>query len=90
MPEGDPKDFLIAYGYAMVQTTVQVLKQCGDDLSRENVMRQAASLKDFTPPLLLPGIHIRTSATNFFPIRQAQLSKFNGKSWQLFGPVLGD
>lgn len=90
MPEGDPKDFLIAYGYVMAQTTVQVLKQCGDDLSRANVMRQAAALNDFTPPMLLPGIHIRTTPTNFFPIRQAQLSRFDGKSWQLFGPILGD
>jgi branched-chain amino acid transport system substrate-binding protein len=90
MPDGDPKDFLIAYGYAMAQTTVQVLKQCGDDLSRANVMRQAAALNDFTPPMLLPGIRIRTSPTNFFPIRQAQLSKFDGKSWQLIGKVLGD
>jgi branched-chain amino acid transport system substrate-binding protein len=90
MPDGDPKDFLIAYGYAMVQTTAQVLKQCGDDLTRANVMRQAASLKDFTTPTMLPGIRINTSASNFFPIRQAQLSKFDGKSWQLFGQVLGD
>jgi branched-chain amino acid transport system substrate-binding protein len=90
MPEGDPKDFLIAYGYAMVQTTAHVLEQCGDNLTRENVMKQAASIRDFAPPLLLPGIKINTSATNFFPIRQAQLSKFDGRSWQLTGPVLGE
>ena len=89
-PGADINDFLVAYGYSVVQTLVQVLKQCGGDLSRENVMRQAANLKDLELPLLLPGIRINTSPTNFFPIRQAQLARFDGKSWQLFGSVLGD
>jgi branched-chain amino acid transport system substrate-binding protein len=88
--DADINDFLIAYGYSVVQTLVQVLKQCGDDLTRENVMRQAANLKDLELPLLLPGIRINTSPTNFFPIRQAQLSRFDGQSWQLFGDVIGD
>ena len=88
--DADINDFLIAYGYSVVQTLVQVLKQCGDDLTRENVMRQAANLKELEVPLLLPGIRINTSPTNFFPIRQAQLSRFDGKSWQLFGDVVGE
>jgi branched-chain amino acid transport system substrate-binding protein len=66
---------------------VQVLKQCGDDLSRQNVMKQAANLKDFDPGLLLPGIKINTGAIDFAPIDQLQLMRFTGKSWQLFGPV---
>jgi branched-chain amino acid transport system substrate-binding protein len=90
MPEADPKDFLVAYGYAMVQTTAHVLQQCGDDLTRENVMKQATSIQDFASPLMLPGIHVRTSPANYFPIRQAQLAKFDGKSWQLMGSVIGE
>ena len=64
------------------------LKQCGNDLSRENIMRQAANLKDLELPLLLPGIKVNTSPTNYSPIRQMQLATFNGESWELFGGVL--
>ena len=67
---------------------VQVLKQCGNDLSRENVMKQAANLKDLELPLLLPGMTINTSPTNFSPIRQMQLASFNGTSWELFGEIV--
>ncbi|HEV8259123.1 MAG TPA: ABC transporter substrate-binding protein [Burkholderiales bacterium] len=88
-PEGDIKDGLNVYGYAVAQTLVQVLKQCGDDLTRENVMRQAANLKNFEVPVLLPGIRINTSATDFYPIEQVQLARFDGKRWVLFGGVLG-
>jgi branched-chain amino acid transport system substrate-binding protein len=77
-----------AYGYTVAQTLVQVLKQCGDDLTRENVMKQAADLKQLVLPMLLPGIKISTSQTDFAPIKQMQLIKFNGKTWELFGPVL--
>ncbi len=77
-----------AYGYTVAQTLVQVLKQCGDDLTRENVMKQAANLKQLVLPMLLPGIKISTSPTDFAPIKQMQLIKFNGKTWELFGPVL--
>jgi branched-chain amino acid transport system substrate-binding protein len=63
-------------------------KQCGDDLTRENVMRQAANLKDFTSDVLLPGIKINTSPTDFFPIEQMQLMRFNGESWELFGEII--
>jgi branched-chain amino acid transport system substrate-binding protein len=65
-----------------------VLKQCGDDLSRGNVMRQAANLKDLALPMLLPGIRINTSPTSFFPIHQMTLQRFDGKRWVLFGPVI--
>jgi branched-chain amino acid transport system substrate-binding protein len=68
---------------------VQVLKQCGSDLTRANVMKQAASLKNFNPGLLLPGITINTSASNFAPISQLQLIRFKNKTSQRFGPVMG-
>ena len=67
---------------------MQVLKQCGDDLTRDNVMKQAASLKSLTHPMLLPGITINTSATDFAPIKQMQMQKFNGERWELFGPIM--
>src|SRR5207247_8681137 len=69
------------------QTLVQVLKQCGSDLSRENIMKQAASLKNLELPLLLPGIKINTSATDFAPIEQEQLARFDGERWVLFGEL---
>jgi hypothetical protein len=69
---------------------VQVLKQCGDDLSRENVMKQAASLNNVSLPLFLPGLKIDTSPTDFRSFRQLQLAKFDGKQWVLFGEVIGD
>jgi branched-chain amino acid transport system substrate-binding protein len=67
---------------------VQVLKQCGDNLTRENVMKQAASLKDFAPDTLLPGVKINTSATDFYPIEQLQMMRFKDQKWELFGPVI--
>jgi branched-chain amino acid transport system substrate-binding protein len=85
------KEFVDAnatYAFAAASTMVQVLKQCGADLSRDNVMKQAASVKDFEPPMVLPGMRINTSPTNFSPIRQMQLAKFDGQSWQLFGDLL--
>ena len=78
------------YGYGAATTMVQVLKQCGNDLSRENVMRQAANLKDFHAPLLYPGITLNTSPTNHSPIRQLQLQRFNGEGWDPIGDVLSD
>jgi branched-chain amino acid transport system substrate-binding protein len=69
-------------------TLVQVLKQCGDDLTRENVMKQTASLHDFTLPMLLPGVTINTSPTDFAPIKRVQMGRFDGERWQLFGPLL--
>jgi branched-chain amino acid transport system substrate-binding protein len=67
---------------------VQVLKQCGDELTRENVMRQAANFKDFELGLLLPGIKINTSPTDYFPVEQMQMSRFNGEHGELFGAVI--
>jgi branched-chain amino acid transport system substrate-binding protein len=78
------------YGFADAATLIQVLKQCGDDLSRENILRQAANIKDFALPMGLPGIKINTSAGNFHPVRQAQLATFNGESWELFGELISD
>ncbi|HYC12895.1 MAG TPA: ABC transporter substrate-binding protein, partial [Stellaceae bacterium] len=88
MPEADLKDNNYPYGMMVAITMVQVLKQCGDDLSRENIMKQAASIKNLEMPMLLPGITINTSATDFAPIKQMQLQRFDGKSWELFGDVI--
>jgi hypothetical protein len=75
--------------YGNAQTLVQVLKQCGDNLTRENVMKQAANLKNFESGVLLPGIKINTSATDFAPIESVQLARFDGKEWARFGEILG-
>ena len=88
-PDADKSDASTVYAYAVARTMVQVLKQCGNDLTRSNIMKQAASLKNFEPGLLLPGITINTSASNFAPIAQLQLIRFEGKTWQRFGPITG-
>jgi ABC-type branched-subunit amino acid transport system substrate-binding protein len=87
-PEGNRADSLVMSGFNSAQTLVQVLKQCGDNLTRENVMRQAANLKDFRTTNLLPGITINTSPIDFAPIKQVQLRRFKGERWELFGPTL--
>jgi branched-chain amino acid transport system substrate-binding protein len=87
-PEGNVIDASNAYGYLAAQTLVQVLKQCGDDLTRENVMKQATSLKDFAPGLLLPGIKMSTAPNDYFLFEQLQLVRFNGTTWVPFGDVL--
>jgi branched-chain amino acid transport system substrate-binding protein len=79
-----------AYGFGAAATMVQVLRQCGNDLSRENIMRQAANLKDFHAPLLVPGVTINTSPTNHSPIRQLRLATFNSEGWDPIGDVLSD
>ena len=86
-PAGNKLDAATVYGYGVAQTLVQVLKQCGDDLTRANVMKQAASLKDFHPDTLLPGIKINTSPTDFAPIKQLQMMRFKGREWELFGAI---
>jgi branched-chain amino acid transport system substrate-binding protein len=86
-PEGDRTSTFTVYGYLAAQTFVQVIKQSGDDLTRENVMKQAANLKNFQLGMLLPGITINTSPTDFAPIKQMQMEKFSGEKWELFGPV---
>jgi branched-chain amino acid transport system substrate-binding protein len=88
-PEGNVKDNNNTYGYAVAQTLVQVLKQCGDNLTRENVMKQAANLKDLQLDIMLPGIKIGTSPTDFAPIQAEQLVRFDGKEYKRFGEIVG-
>ncbi len=87
-PDGDKTSTNTVYGYLTAQTLVQVLKQCGDNLTRENVMKQAANLKNLEFGMLLPGIKINTSPNDFAPVKQLQIERFNGESWELFGPVM--
>ena len=87
-PEGDRTDFYNVYAYATAQTLVQVLKQCGDDLTRENLVRQAANLKNLELPILIPGIRINTGPHDYSPIEQMQLQRFDGKQWVLFGDII--
>ena len=87
-PEGDKDDGANIYAYLAAQTLVQVLEQCGNNLSRENIMHQAASLHDLELPLLLPGIRINTSPTDYRPIKQMQPVRFNGRNWDLFGSLI--
>lgn len=87
-PDADRNDGFVVYGYTVAQTMVHVLKQCGDDLTRENVMKQAASIKDLSLDGLLPGITIKTSATDFAPIEQLRLEKLQGQTWHLFGDII--
>jgi len=88
-PDGSLDDWINVYSQGMAQAMVQTLKQAGDDLSRENVMRQAANLKDLELPSLLPGIRINTGPTDYYPIEQLRLNRFDGKQWVLFGDVIG-
>ena len=87
-PEANKLDGSVVYGYGAAQTLAKVLEMCGDDLTRANVMKQAASLKDFTPDTLLPGVKINTSATDFAPIEQLQMQRFKGEKWELFGDII--
>jgi branched-chain amino acid transport system substrate-binding protein len=87
-PGGDKKSSFPAYAYAVTSTLVEVLKRAGDNLTRENVMKQAAGLKGVEIPLLVPGIKINTSATDFYPIQSVKLSRFKGQTFELFGNVL--
>jgi len=87
-PEGDRLDSGTVVGYGVAQTLVHVLKQCGDDLTRENIMKQAANVKGFRTEVLLPGISLNTSPTDFAPIDQLQLMRFKGEKWELFGDVI--
>ncbi len=89
-PEGDKSNGQNAYGFLAAQVLQKVLEQCGDDLSRENIMKQAANLKDLKFGLLFDGISINTSPTNYFPITQMQLIRFNGESFDKIGPVMSE
>jgi len=86
-PEGNTSDLFNVYGYSAAQTLVYVLKECGNDLSRANLMKQAAIIKNLSLPMLLPGITINTSPTDFYPIEQLQLGRFDGERWVLFGKI---
>ncbi len=87
MPGADKADSGTVYGYGAAQTLHKALEMAGDNLTRENVMKQAASLKNFTPDMLLPGVTINTSATDFAPVQQLQMMRFSGGKWELFGEV---
>jgi ABC-type branched-subunit amino acid transport system substrate-binding protein len=87
-PEGNKLDGSVVVGYGVSQTLVKVLQMCGDNLTRENIMKQAASLKDFRTEVLLPGIKINTGPDDFAPISQLQLMKFKGEKWELFGDIV--
>jgi branched-chain amino acid transport system substrate-binding protein len=87
-PEGNPSDNLSVYAYSVSRTLEQVLKQCGDDLTRENVMKQAASMKGFEVDTLLPGVKISTGPNDYAPIQAVQLAKFDGKTYVRFGQIL--
>ncbi|WP_375778118.1 ABC transporter substrate-binding protein [Bradyrhizobium sp. ma5] len=88
MPGVNKADQGYVSSYMATQTLVEVLRRCGYDLSRANVMRQAANLRDFEVDVLLPGIKVNTSATDFFPVEQLQMRRFDGRVWELFGPVM--
>jgi branched-chain amino acid transport system substrate-binding protein len=87
-PEADRADASVMYAYTVAQGLVYVLKNCGDDLTRENIMKQAAAIKNLELPGLLPGIKVNTSATDFAPISSVQLMKFKGQTWDRFGEII--
>jgi len=87
-PEGDKNDQLNAFGPTQAGVVVHVLKACGDELTREKVMKQAANTHELSLPMLLPGITVNTTPTDFAPVKQVQLARFNGERWELFGPIL--
>ena len=89
-PNGNLADGSNVFGYSVATLMSIVLKQCGDDLTRANVMKQAANLKDVDLPMLLPGIKVNTSASDFYPLQSVQLQKFEGETWKLFGDVLSN
>jgi branched-chain amino acid transport system substrate-binding protein len=88
IPGADKTDGGYVYGYGAAQTLAKVIEMCGDDLTRANVMKQAASLKDFTPDTLLPGVKLNTTDTDFAPIAQLQMQRFKGQKWELFGDII--
>ncbi|MGY3588396.1 branched-chain amino acid transport system substrate-binding protein [Bradyrhizobium sp. USDA 4341] len=89
-PDGDRKSLFTVYGYSAAELLVRVLQQCGDDVSRDNIMRQAASLKDVKLDLLLPGLAINTSRTDYRVIKQFRMMRFTGERWEPFGPIVAD
>ncbi len=90
MSTAERDDARVVNGFGVAATMVHVLMQCGPDLSRKNIMYQAANIKDLKLPMLLPGVKINTSPSNYHPIRKMQLASFNGSNWELFGDLLGN
>jgi branched-chain amino acid transport system substrate-binding protein len=90
IPDRDPRDLLVSGGYSLAQIMLYILERCGDDLTRDNVMYQATHMHDVEFPLLLPGIKVNTSPTNYRGFNQLQLEKFDGKRWVPFGEVIGE
>src|SRR6185312_167530 len=90
LPDANPADSGNVYGYAVSATMQDCLTRCGDDLTRANLMKQAASMHNLEVPMLLPGIKINTSPTDFYPIQSVHLAKFDGEKWALFGDVLSN
>jgi len=90
MPDGNINDVFNVNGYIIAAGVVHVLQACGDDVTRANIMKQVASIKDYQAPMMLPGIKWNTSADDFFLIESAQLARFDGKEWALFGEVIGN
>ncbi len=88
MPQANQGDANYIFAYAVATLMRETLKKCGDNLTRENVMKQAANYQKFRVPLLLPGITVSTSPTDFYPIQAVQLSRFKGESWDLFGDIM--
>lgn len=88
MPEANPSETYHVFGYATAQTFIHVLAMCGDNLTRENLMKQAASIKDLELPIMLPGIRFNTSPTRFTPMSQEQLMQFDGAKWVPIGEVI--
>jgi len=88
MSNANTADASYVYAYGAAHLMVETLKRCGDELTRANVMKQSAGFHNFPLPLLLPGISISTSATDFYPIQAVQLARFKGESWDLFGDVM--
>jgi hypothetical protein len=89
-PEGDKNSLFNTYGYSTAQLMVHVLKQCGDDLTRENVIKQATNIKNFQGDLALPGMAANTTPNDYRVNKQLQMMRFNGERWELFGPILED
>ena len=88
LPEAEPMTLYGVYAYSAAQMMVTVLRQCGNDLSRENIMRQATNLHDIQLPLLLPGVKVNTTATDFAPIKSAFMARFEGEAWVPFGNLV--
>lgn len=87
-PEANEADSLVVYGYNVAQTLVRVLLQCGDDLSRANVMRQAANLKEFSPDMVMPGVALKTAADDYFPVEQFRMMRFEGERWKMLDELI--